>query len=82
MELADPYLQVIELDASSHTGYRGKYHTLHGMGRHREAFEAFRTMLSKLEQSLDPQIHGRLFCQYCTSQQVLNAVDRTLSPIL
>ena len=58
-------IQVIELDPLSHTGYEGKHAALHGMGRHSEAFETFGVMLSKLEQSPDPQIRGKLFCQYC-----------------
>ena len=58
-------IQVIELDPSSHRGYEGKYTVLHGMGRHSEAFEAFSMMLSKLEQSPDPQIRSKLFGQFC-----------------
>ena len=61
-------IQVIELDPSSHRGYEGKHAALLGMGRHSEAFEAFSMMLSKLEQSSDPQIRGKLFCQYCGQQ--------------
>ena len=34
------------------------------MGRHTEAFEAFKTMLSKIDQSSDPQIGGKLFYHY------------------
>ncbi|KAI9571626.1 hypothetical protein HD554DRAFT_1798465 [Boletus coccyginus] len=48
--------EVIELDPSSHRGYEGKHTAFYGMGRYGEAFEAFRTMLSKLEQSPDLQI--------------------------
>ena len=61
MDLTDPSSQLIELDPSSYRGYEGKHTALHGMGRHREALEAFRTMLSKLEKSSDPQIRGKLF---------------------
>jgi hypothetical protein len=61
-------IQVIELDPLSHRGYEEKHTALHGMGRHSEAFEAFRVMLSKLELSPDPQIRGKLFCQYCRQQ--------------
>jgi len=50
--------QVIEVDASSHRGYEGKYAALHGMGRHGEALEAFRMMLLKLAQSSHSQIRG------------------------
>ena len=65
ISVADPYCQVIECDPSSHAGYEGKHDALHGMGRYSEAFEAFRTMLSKLDQSSDPQIHGELSYHYC-----------------
>ncbi|KAI9571641.1 hypothetical protein HD554DRAFT_2168897 [Boletus coccyginus] len=50
--------EVIELDPSSHRGYEGKHTAFHGMGRYDEAFETFRTMLSKLEQSPNLQIRG------------------------
>ena len=64
-------IQVIERDPSFHRGYEGRHAALHGMGRYSEAFEAFRMMLSKLEQSSDPQIRGKLFCQYCRQQRIL-----------
>jgi hypothetical protein len=64
-------IQVIELDPSSHRGYEGKHAALHGMGRHSEAFDAFRMMFSKLEESPDPHIRGKLFCQYC-GQEILD----------
>ncbi|KAI9571630.1 hypothetical protein HD554DRAFT_1798183 [Boletus coccyginus] len=48
--------ELIELDPSSHRGYEEKHAAFHGMGRYGEASEAFRTMLSKLEQSPDLQI--------------------------
>ena len=61
-------IQVIELDPSSHGGYEGKHAALLGMGRHSESFEAFRMMLSKLDQSPDPQVRGKLFYRYCRQQ--------------
>jgi len=64
-------IQVIEVDPSSHRGYEGKHAALHSMGRYGEAFEAFRTMLSKLTQSSDPQIRGKPFRQYYRQQGVL-----------
>ena len=66
--LVNHAIQVIELDPSSHGGYEGKHAALLGIGRH---FDAFRVMLSKLEQSPDPQIRGKLFCRYCRQQRVL-----------
>jgi hypothetical protein len=70
-------IQIIELDPSSHRGYEGKHAALHGMGRYSEAFEAFRMMLSKLKQSPDPQIRGKLFCQYWRQQRVLIAFGQS-----
>jgi len=64
-------IQVIEVDLSSHRGYKGKHAGLHSMGRHGEAFEAFRMMLSKLTQSSDPQNQGKPFHQYYRQQGVL-----------
>ena len=64
-------VQVIEVDPLSHSGYEGKHAALHGVGHHSEAFEAFRMMLSKLEQSPDPKIRGELFCEYYRQQRVL-----------
>ena len=61
-------IQAIELDPSSHRGYEEKRAALHGMGRYSEAFEAFGVMLSKLEKSPDPQMRGKLFCQYRRQQ--------------
>ena len=61
-------IQAIELDPSSHRGYEEKRAALHGMGRYSEAFEAFGVMLSKLEKSPDPQMRGKLFCQYWRQQ--------------
>ena len=56
--------QAIELGPSSHNGYERKHAALHGMERHSEAFEAFKTMISKLEESPDPHIRGRSLYQY------------------
>jgi len=64
-DLVDPYRQDIELDPSSHMGYERKHAALHAMGRRGEAFEAFKMMLSTLEQSSDSHIRSKLFCQYC-----------------
>ncbi|KAI9567128.1 hypothetical protein HD554DRAFT_2220333 [Boletus coccyginus] len=50
-------IQDNELGPLSHTGYQRKHAALHAMGRYSEAFDAFRTMLSILEQS--PHSHIR-----------------------
>ncbi|KAI9574684.1 hypothetical protein HD554DRAFT_79908 [Boletus coccyginus] len=65
--------EIIELDPSSHRGYEGKHTALHGMGRYGEAFEAFRMMVSKLEQSPDPQIRG-LQDQYLDATSTIRKV--------
>ena len=62
-------IQAIELDPSSHNGYERKHAALHGMKRHTEAFEAFKTMISRLEESPDPHIRGASY-QYCAEQHI------------
>jgi hypothetical protein len=47
--------QVIELNPSSYFGYQLKYAAFHGAHRYDEAIEAFKIMLSKLENSPDSQ---------------------------
>ena len=56
-------MQVIELDSSSHRGYEMKYAALHGARHHVEAVEAFHIMLSKLKESPDGHVRGKLFPQ-------------------
>ena len=63
-------IQAIELDPSSHNGYERKHTALHGMKRHSEAFEAFTTMISRLEESPDPHIRGAPLYQYCAEQHI------------
>ncbi|KAI9571793.1 hypothetical protein HD554DRAFT_1824610 [Boletus coccyginus] len=77
--------EVIELDPSSHTGYEGKHVALHAMGRHNDAFEAFRGMLSMLEQSSDPNIR-ELRNQYVDAtaaiQEVVEETIRDMPRVL
>ncbi|KAI9571804.1 hypothetical protein HD554DRAFT_1826569 [Boletus coccyginus] len=77
--------QHIELDPSSHSGYERKHAALCGMGRHSEAFEAFRVMLSRLEQSRDPNIR-ELRNQYvdatATIQEVVEETIRDMPRVL
>jgi hypothetical protein len=51
--------QVIQTDTSCHYAYERKYVTLHAMGRHDEAIEAFDSMLSLIEQSGDPEVRRK-----------------------
>ena len=75
-------IQAIELDPSSHNGYERRHIALHGMGRHSEAFEAFKTMISRLEGSPDPRIHGTALYQYCAEQHMLIYINhRTTSSV-
>jgi hypothetical protein len=46
------------LDPSSPCGYERKHAALHGAGRFDDAIGTFETMLSKILQSPDPEIHG------------------------
>ena len=50
--------QVIKLDPSSPLGYEKKHAALRGAGRHGDATNAFKTMLTKMTQSSDPEIRG------------------------
>ena len=43
----------------SYKGYERKHGALHGAERYSEAFKTFKMMLSKVEESPDPQVHGR-----------------------
>ncbi|KAF8548434.1 hypothetical protein OG21DRAFT_1516295 [Imleria badia] len=70
--------EIIELDPSSHTGYEAKHAALHNMGRHREAFESFSTMLSKLEQSPDPQIRDLRPQYFDVTAMIRKVVEQTI----
>lgn len=48
--------KVIELNPLLHVGYRLKYAALHGAKRYDEAVEAFRLMLTKLDNAHDMEI--------------------------
>ena len=54
--LVDAYLQVINLDPSSPWGHERKHAALHKAGDYDGAITAFQEMLSKMEQSPDPDI--------------------------
>ena len=72
-------IQAIELDPPSHHGYERKHAALLGMERHSEAFKAFKTMISKLEESPDPHIRGGLLYQYCAKPHMLIYIGRRTS---
>lgn len=56
------HYQVIKLDPSSPWGYEMKHAALHKAGSYDDAIATFKTMLSKLSQSRDPEI-----CSECIS---------------
>ncbi|KAI9570047.1 hypothetical protein HD554DRAFT_2189083 [Boletus coccyginus] len=81
----DPHCQDIWLRLLSHMGYERKHAALHAMGRHSEAFDAFRTMLSILEQSPHPHI-SKLRDQYvdatATIQEMVEETVRDMPRVL
>jgi hypothetical protein len=72
-------IQAIKLDPSSHNGCERKHAALHGMGRHSEAFEAFKMMISKFEESPDPRIRGRPLYPYCAQHYMLIYINHRTS---
>lgn len=54
--------QVIKLDPLSPWGYEMKHASLHQAGEYKSAVHAFEAMLSKMEESPDPDVHrGHIF---------------------
>jgi hypothetical protein len=51
--------QVIELNPSSHIGYKLKHAAFHGAQRYDEAIAAFQTMLSKLDDAPDVETQSK-----------------------
>ncbi|KAG2131366.1 hypothetical protein DEU56DRAFT_814143 [Suillus clintonianus] len=51
--------KVIELNPSSYFGHQLKHAALHGAKRYDEAIDAFRIMLSKIENATDTQIRSK-----------------------
>ncbi|KIK41072.1 hypothetical protein CY34DRAFT_806482 [Suillus luteus UH-Slu-Lm8-n1] len=70
--------KVIELDSLSYLGYNLKHAALHGAQRYDEAIQAFRTMLSKLEDALDIQTQ-QLRHQYLRPSQVERAIRQVIN---
>ena len=50
---------VLKFDPSSPLGYERKHAMLLGMGLHDATIDAFETMLSKMSESSDPEIHSK-----------------------
>ena len=60
-----PHDEAITIDPSSPWGYKTKHAALHGAGRYSDAIQTFETMLSKMQESADPQIRGELSSILC-----------------
>ncbi|KAG2147807.1 uncharacterized protein EDB93DRAFT_1328365 [Suillus bovinus] len=69
--------KVIELNPSSHVGYQLTHIALHGAKRYDAAIKAFKTMLSKLDDSPDPQIRD-LRQQYVSPSEAEDAIQRAV----
>ncbi|KAG2743684.1 hypothetical protein P692DRAFT_20838379 [Suillus brevipes Sb2] len=70
--------KVIELDSLSYLGYNLKRAALHGAQRYDEAIQAFRTMLSKLDDAPDIQTR-KLRQQYLRPSQVERAIQQVIN---
>ncbi|KAG2363059.1 hypothetical protein BDR07DRAFT_1332384 [Suillus spraguei] len=66
--------KAIELDPSSYAGYQVKHAALRGAQRYDEAIEAFRIMLSKLDNAPEAQIR-ELRQQYVSPPEVEDAIQ-------
>ncbi|KAG2142871.1 uncharacterized protein EDB93DRAFT_1252134 [Suillus bovinus] len=69
--------KVTELNPSSHVGYQLTHTALRGAERYDEAINAFKIMLSKLDESPDPQIRD-LRQQYVCPSEVEDAIQRAV----
>ncbi|KAG2354961.1 WD40-repeat-containing domain protein [Suillus spraguei] len=69
--------KVIELDPSYYIGYELKHAALHGAQHYDHAFEAFKIMLSKLDNAPDPEIR-QLRQQYVSPSEVEDAIRRAI----
>ncbi|KAG2353482.1 heterokaryon incompatibility protein-domain-containing protein [Suillus spraguei] len=69
--------KVIELNPSSYIGYQLKHAVLHDTKRYDEAIEAFRTMLSKLENTPDTQTRN-LHQQYTPPYKAESAIQEAI----
>ncbi|KAG1789521.1 heterokaryon incompatibility protein-domain-containing protein [Suillus plorans] len=69
--------KVIELDPSSHVGYELMHTALRGAQRYNEAIEAFKIMLSKLDDSPEAQIRD-LRQQYVSPSEAEDTIQRVI----
>ncbi|KAG2336501.1 hypothetical protein BDR05DRAFT_122136 [Suillus weaverae] len=73
----DEALKVIKLTPSSHVGYQFRHAALHGAQRYDEAIEAFKIMLSKLENAPDTQTR-KLRQQYINPSEAERDIQVTI----
>ncbi|KAG1786305.1 quinon protein alcohol dehydrogenase-like superfamily [Suillus plorans] len=69
--------KVIELDPSSYSGYQLKHAVLHGAHRYDEAIEAFKIMLSKLENTPDTETRN-LRQQHISLSEAERAIEESI----
>ncbi|KAG1878699.1 hypothetical protein C8R48DRAFT_759070 [Suillus tomentosus] len=69
--------EVTELNSSSYLGYSLKHAALHGAQRYDEAIQAFRIMLSKLDNAPDTETR-KLHRQYLSSFEVDRAIRKVI----
>ncbi|KAG2147843.1 uncharacterized protein EDB93DRAFT_1250352 [Suillus bovinus] len=69
--------KVIELDSLSYLGYRLKHAALHGAQRYDEAIDAFRIMLSKLDNASDTETR-KLRQWYLRPSEVDRAIQKAI----
>ncbi|KAG2140532.1 uncharacterized protein EDB93DRAFT_1297267 [Suillus bovinus] len=69
--------KAIELNPSSYLGYQSKHSALHGTHRYDEAIEAFKIMLSKLENAPDTETKN-LHQQYVSPARAEGAIQETI----
>ena len=68
--------EVITLDPLSPWGYEMKHGTLHKAGDFNNAVVVLETMLSKIVQSPDPEIHRKLYSRYHDQDDLSTLFDR------
>lgn len=66
--------QAIARDPSSPWGYETKHAVLRGATRYLDAIDAFETMLSKMDQSPDPNIRGELYPRCDAKDDLLTCI--------
>ncbi|KAG2341451.1 WD40 repeat-like protein [Suillus weaverae] len=72
--------KVIELNLVSYLGYELKHAALHGALRYDDAFEAFKTMLSKLDNASGADMQ-KLRQKYVSASEVLETAVRRAIPV-